>query len=396
MKFETGQQLVDRLRSLCDNVKKRLWIGSPYIGSWGAIRRILGKKWLDNFEVEVRLITDISDASNLSYETMKNFWDKGKIKSMRGLHAKIYIVDDCAILTSANLTQTAFTKRHEVAIFLSADEAKWLINLYEEWWENTTEEVSQESMHKISRSRTNIEKEETSVEGLPERWRLPPDPGKLIPIGPRFGDYESFLRSYRDFAEGYLKVQRIWPNAPLYFETDSFLNYLFHEAPGIPSKEYTKKKPRSLSENERIKEMKRHASQFSKWVSKGGNTRWREESSRIIRTLLDRDNIMKLEYADIKKIVEQLNCMNSMPLAKSRFLNPDNNDLNQIRGAWENLLYGKDPLQARMTHCKNSLYSFGRSSIQELLGFFKPDEYPLRNRNSSAGLRFFGYNVSVY
>ncbi len=105
---------------------------------------------------------------------------------------------------------------------------------------------------------------------------------------------------------------------------------------------------------------------------------------------------MKLNRADIKKIVDQLNCMNSMPLVKSKFLNPDNNNINKIRVAWKNLLYGEKPLQARMSSCKNSLYSFGRSSVHELLGFFNPVEYPIRNTNSNAGLRFFGHDVSAY
>jgi hypothetical protein len=25
--------------------KNRLWIASPYIGSWDAVRRVLGKRW---------------------------------------------------------------------------------------------------------------------------------------------------------------------------------------------------------------------------------------------------------------------------------------------------------------------------------------------------------------
>jgi len=85
-----------------------------------------------------------------------------------------------------------------------------------------------------------------------------------------------------------------------------------------------------------------------------------------------------------------------MPLAKSMFLNPRNNDIKTICNAWENLFYGTAPLQSKMSECKNSLKYFGRSSIHELLGYFEPNKYPLRNSNSSAGLRFFGYDISAY
>lgn len=85
-----------------------------------------------------------------------------------------------------------------------------------------------------------------------------------------------------------------------------------------------------------------------------------------------------------------------MPLTKSKFLNPKNNDIETICSAWEKLLYGSAPLQARMSECKNTLKYFGNSSIQELIGFFDPEKYPLRNANSNAGLRFFGYDISAY
>lgn len=402
MKLETGTHLVNKLRSLSDAIQKRLWIASPFIGNWTAVRKILGRKWIDDASVEVRLITDTSDSSNFNYETIKWFHDRGKIKHIRGLHAKIYIIDDCAVITSANLTNTAFSKRYEIGIFLSEVEAKSVIELYNKWWVNIAEETAPDWPFKISHRSSTLEKEEISGEGLPELWELPPDPGQPSDkLASKFLDYESFLRAYRNFANLYMKeVQRIWPNAPFYFETDAFLNYLFHHAPGTPTRQYRKKKPRALSKNERINEINRHASLFKKWTSAGSDgvesSRWREESSKIIRKLLSKENILEINRDGIKQVIDQLNCMNSMPLAKSMFLNPNNNELTKIRTTWKNLLYGEGHLQARMSNCKNTLKYFGRSSIHEILGFFNPDEYPLRNTNSSAGLRFFGYDVSVY
>jgi len=78
------------------------------------------------------------------------------------------------------------------------------------------------------------------------------------------------------------------------------------------------------------------------------------------------------------------------------FLNPMNNNLRSIRSAWKDLLHGKGLLEARMSECHRVLKRFGRSSIQELVGFFDPNQYPLRNSNSNAGLRFLGYDVPVY
>jgi hypothetical protein len=76
-----------------------------------------------------------------------------------------------------------------------------------------------------------------------------------------------------------------------------------------------------------------------------------------------------------------------------KFLNPANNDIKKIRTAWKVLLHGKDKPEQRMQECNDALQFFGTSSVQELLGWYYPDTYPIRNSNSDAGLRFFGYRV---
>jgi hypothetical protein len=48
-----------------------------------------------------------------------------------------------------------------------------------------------------------------------------------------------------------------------------------------------------------------------------------------------------------------------------------------------------------METCKADLHGFGRSAIQETMGYYFPKEFPLRNQNVDSGLRFFGYNVPV-
>lgn len=366
MRIEAEANLVNRLRSLCNTVKNRLWIASPFIGNWAAVRKILGKEWIDNNNVMVRLMTDISESRNLDPETIGYFNRRGEIKDLRGLHAKIYIVDDCAVLTSANLTNTAFSKRYEVGAFLTKNEAKSLVKIYNGWWENIAKEMPVDWVPKISRRRPTIEGEETSGERLPALWELPPDPGQPGgTLSPRFLDHESFLKTYCDFSKTYARIQRprVWPDCPLYFEVDSFLNYLFHEAPGIPAQTYKSKRRRLLTKAKREKEITKYARRFRIWISKDGDTRWREASSKLIGKLLGSRNISRIDRDDVRQIVDQLNCMNSVPIAKKKFINPKNNSLIKIRRSWRNLFYGPGPLQARMSQCEHSLRYFGRSSV---------------------------------
>lgn len=389
------------MRNLCDQVKKRLWIASPFIGNWPAVRKILGRKWVDNGDINVRLITDISENGNLNPVTIKWFRNRGEIKTIKGLHAKIYIIDDSAILSSANLTSTAFSKRYEVGILLSDKEAQTLFDLYSDWWNKVANDIPLDWTPKAYQHKVSKEKEETFGKNLKVLWPLPPDPGNPVSkLIPRFLDYESFLQLYSDFAKEYSKIQRLWPDTYLFFETDAFLNYLFHHAPGKPTQRFRKDKPRTLDRQSRKKEIRKYAALFKKWLSEGSEgletSRWRQEGSKKIKEILSKDKIERLGKEEIKQVVDILNCMNSMPLAKAMFLNPQNNNVKAIQSAWKNLLYGAAPLQVRMSECKNRLKYFGRSSIHELLGYFNPDKYPLRNTNSSAGLRFFGYDISVY
>lgn len=396
MQLLDGQELVNTLRELCDQVRSRLWIASPFLGDPRSVRCILGNRWHSNPDMLVRLITDASETGGADPRTIDNFRSTGEARQLKGLHGKVYIVDDHALVTSANLTRTAFSMKYEVGILLSEGEAEPVLDLFERWWGIGTEDFPERRRTARGRGRTETRGEETSTQGLKQLWNLPPDPGSTqISV---FLDYDRFLKSYREFADLYDRTgPRAWPKTPLFFETDSFLNYLYHHAPGTPSKKHVKGKPRAISGLQRRKDAKKYAASFKKWLSRAGDTQSRrEKSSRTIQRLLSKNHITKITWSDIEKVTDQLNCLNSVRLAKHRFLNPQNNDVRGIRRAWRDLLYGKGSIQARMSSCtRPRINYFGKSSVQELLGFFDPDQYPLRNRNSNAGLRFLGYDVPI-
>lgn len=160
------------LRRLADNVQSRMWIASPYVGTWGAVKRILGVRWLEN-DIRVRLLTDTSGNSRyLDRETLKHF--RGNVRHILGLHAKVYIIDKCALVTSANLTETAFKKRVEIGVLLMGTEAEDVIHLYRNWWGKESTRVSA-SWVPADCDAGNYQ-EEPSGKGLPIRSRLPPAP----------------------------------------------------------------------------------------------------------------------------------------------------------------------------------------------------------------------------
>ena len=145
----------------------------------------------------------------------------GKIKHLKALHAKVYIVDDHALVTSANLTDRAFSRRHEIGVFLPPHESSSVIEAFKHWW--STAELPRDGwINDLSKASGagGSKKEEPGTDKSPLLFALPappPDAGQSSPI---FRDYKAFLAAYKEFAETYSKLEkRLWPNATLFLET---------------------------------------------------------------------------------------------------------------------------------------------------------------------------------
>ncbi len=397
MEILHGAALGLKLRELSDNARHRVWIVSPYIGRWPAVSALLGANWWLSSTVLLRVITDIDDPTNVNRGTLIQLLDRGPVATLRGVHAKIYVVDDQAIVSSANLTETAFTKRREIGILLDAAEAKDVITLVNTWWERFATEISPDTVEKWQKASSFTP--EAEGEGLPPLWGLPQKPPDGLFKSSKkeardFASYRNFLKCYNELAKDYARVQRLWPNGALFIETDTFLNYLFHEAEGTPAFEfYVRHDPRTLTNAQRSEELAKWARRFATWVRTSQDETYRFQRCQLIRTLLAKDRLDDLSRGEIQQVVDCLHCMHSQQLIRHKFLNPANNDLEAIRKAWKILLHGKGNAEQRMQECHDALHFFGPSSVQELLGWYYPDEYPIRNSNSDAGLRFFGYRL---
>jgi len=392
----SGQSLSHSLRNACDSAKRRLWIAAPYVGAWEEVRRIIGRNWWDNTTIQVRLLTDPQE-EGLNGATVQRLAQRGDVHELRGLHAKLYIIDDSVLLTSANLTGTAFSRRYEMGTWLKGPTALKAIELYDNWWDNPSKRLNLESLKQVIK-RQRRDAGEDGRKALTVLNSLPNDTGDfgghtLVNI---FLDYPAFHDDYDIFAEDYVAVQRIWPTVPLYFETDGFLRYLFSYHPKHPSKRFEEQPPRTLSSVERRAEIRRLAKSFKIWAhSEHKDGRRRVAYSKFVHTLLSRTNIRTLSKAQIRKVAEGLNCMNDTRL-RNRFLDSPRNSAANVRRAWGALLYSTEPLTERMSICAATLFGFKRSGVQELLGFFAPRKYPLRNATVNAGLRFFGFDVTAH
>lgn len=393
-----GAKLGMTFRQLSDEARSRVWIVSPYIGRWPAVSALLGGNWWLGTMLDLRVITDVSDPRNANRGTLLHFIDRGTVKSIAGVHAKVYIFDSRVLLTSANLTETAFTKRREIGQLLNEQESIDSIQIFETWWRLATE-LSPNTLADLETNARTETFPEAEGDGLPNLWSLPTRPPIEQFAGSRederTSNYRQFLKNYREIALIYETVQRVWPNAPLFLEVDAFLNYLFHEADDRPSFAYYGDVPRSnMNADGRIEAIISRAPDFAKWCENHPD----EQSDRMdrlvtVQELLQKDRIPQLSWEDAKSVADSLHAMGARQLNKFKFLNNRNNSIETVRAAWSDLLFGSGTEEQRIRSCDGRLRFFGTSSIQELLGCFYPEQYPLRNSNSDSGLKFFGFEV---
>jgi len=389
-----GEKLAQAVRALMDKATRRAWVAAPFVGPWGSgIRKVLGVSWR-TAAADVRLLTDV-DAGRASRKTLELFSSLGAVRSLTGLHAKLYIADDNVILTSANLSQTAFERRYEVGVRLGAAQGKAAVGVFQQWWKKAKAVDPAQVKFKAAEWDPEADGQGTGLEVL---WDSNADPGEpKSETATKFGDWEYFVEQFEDLAHRYAAIQRLWPNQPLYFEVDALLNFLYHHQAELVSKRYTTHKPRRLSTSERNQEIRKYARQFKAWYESDDNTvetsTWRREHSHTVQRLMKVATRRNLTKAETRTLLEQTNALTSYPINIEKVLNASNNSKGAIRSALVTLTDPSIPIQRRLRDASTTVFGLGRSAVQELVGFNEAGRYPFRNGNSNAGLRFFGYNV---
>ena len=387
-----GTNLINKIRSDFDNATKRIWIVVPFIGEWNSVKKIMGTKWISNNNLEMKIITDIRNEDFINTETIKQFLHKGEVKTLSGVHAKIYIIDNDVFITSANLTGTAFSKRYEICEYYKITDKHDILKVFNDWWLKSKKVNSdwQPSKNKTKKS----DNDAGNINGLKKLWDLPEGSIKVQ----NFKDYQDNLLSYNHLLKIYNSdKERLLPKLTNYHELDAFLNYLFHENEHKPSSIYINEQYRKLSITRQNSEVKKYKAKFKKWLRNNPNyVSYRKGIIDLIQLELNKKNILKLDRNVLEKITASLHTMKSLPLNKFRFLNVQNNDLNTIQNSFNILLHDNKLIEERMEICNENLNYFGKSSIRELVSWYYPDQYPIINRNTNSGLKFLGYDIKTY
>ena len=373
----SGQSLVDTLREHCDQAKERIWIASPYIGTFKDVQKIIGGNWIRT-HIDFRVLTDV-ESGFIRHDTYTRFMasSRTEIRSLFNLHAKIYLIDDWCLLTSANLTGMAFSARYEVGQVVSG--IQQVVTLFDQWWKK----AQAVSSLPPSPSKTITDKEDSTKYKV--LYKLPKYTS---------GASDQFLKKcdqFKVFASLYESVtgrnqQMVQEGFSLYEEVDYFLNFLYHDHPK-PSKEYTKE-VRSLTSRE-VKQEILHYFKAMSYVPKSGQ--WRIERRDRIRELLPFKAGSSPRKQEIKEVLDCLHCLHSYRWNKRKIL--AENDPRSIARAWNKLINAPFINAQLLEEVIEKIKNFGMSSACELIAWYYPEKYPMINRNSESGMRFFGYTI---
>ena len=176
MRVLQGRDLSQCIRDLSDACKSTVRIASPYIGNWTVVECLLGNQWWNKAGTSVRLLTDEHVIHVIGKQTLKRFSARihgsTTLKTLLGLHAKLYAFDDLAIVTSANFTKTAFTRRREAGVLLDGEAAEAVVKMFDSWFDDDGKVINPGSWT-IEGNSGCQKSEEPEAEHLPVLYKLP-------------------------------------------------------------------------------------------------------------------------------------------------------------------------------------------------------------------------------
>jgi hypothetical protein len=337
----------------------------------------------------------------------------------RSFHPKLYIFTGlCAIVGSSNLTESALKTNQEVNVSIDIEDTRYseLISLFSEWWDQSKvldhEALDEyrmiyEKYRKHSDTDTLIEDDMQKKQGRVtikniERGLKKPSASEIY-----LDDYKSI---YQGFLDAYITVERIYKEIgkrkynediyPLRLEIDSYFSFVReNRTVGDSYKDEPLLKGQPL-EN-RIRES------IIEWL----DTDWPWLDNEIIpkryptiKKFLGSSE--SIDQATVEDLAEALSTCHSF-YDRLRFFKGghdahikafvEGNDIDRIKKTLTYLLYGKDEPIKRMARCIfDSFYKlnhFGRSNVQELLGWVNNKNIPICNNRTLRALRWLGFDV---
>ncbi|MDP8256806.1 MAG: phospholipase D family protein [Candidatus Alcyoniella australis] len=333
-------------------------------------------------------------------------------------HPKLYIFDErCAIVGSANLTKDGLERNIEVNVAVGVDDPRYteLMSLFVGYWgaakvfDARCLDVYTREFEKYHDGSRDLDQKVKEVIGEVVMPNITLDRPKQSASG---SFLEEYRKTYQEFLDAHRTVERVYrdigrrkvPNSelPLRLEIAEFLSFVretytkgdSYLAEPILSPAGSEDKTRKVIQDWHEKDW--HYI-FDTVVPKFYPT-----ITRILGSpaLIDR--------ATMEEMIEAFSCEHSFydrlrfyPGGHAAHMRDfkQRNNLVDVRNSVKYLLYGQGDFIERMGRCifdpAYKIQQFGRSNVQELLGWVNNEDIPICNNRMLRAIRWLGFDVKL-
>ncbi|WHF37129.1 phospholipase D-like domain-containing protein [Aeromonas salmonicida] len=391
-----------------------LFIASAFFTESDVVDELLAKGC--HLRIVVRLGFPTSPKALGKLLTNKNV--EARFFTSSSFHPKLYIFGDKVILLgSANLTRSALLSNQEVMVGISSNDHRFseLQELFSDYWDEA-EVLTKESIkeyqniyNKYSHANRILKEMENSViEKIGDLNFSNINRGKNKK-SKKLIFLDSYRKSYQESVTAFRRIQDIYQNfnrkinpelIPERLEIDSFFSFV---RDFYATQDTWQHQPLGWDDQQKANAK----GLIGEWLI----TKWEHFEDRIVpinyplikQSLGSKESI---NSATMEEIVDALCVLHSfhdrfrfykggLETLKSSFI--ESNEVLRVKNTLTYLLYGiGDPIE-RMANCiydsEYKLNEFGKSNVQELIGWINKEELPVINGRTTKVLRYFGHDI---
>ena len=385
--FFTEAEIVEKIISNDCNVKMVVRLGYP-------TSPLALQKLINNTSIQIRYYSDSS------------------------FHPKLYIFGNDVVLTgSANLTSSAINSNQEIMVSIKPEDPRFdeLTSLFYAYW-NEAQELNQDDLaayssifNKHSRAMKEVEEIDRELQNKIGKHVF----SNINRVEPKKSTENIFIDSYRkkyqEWVAAFKQIKGIYDtvgkrkndavDVPIRIEIDAFVSFVREK---YAAKEKWKEPP-AIWNDARKAELLSH---IHEWIEV--DWPYYDEICNVNYPLIakifeSRDTINASEYDEIIDALVVLHSFRD----RQRFFPgglttlcktfKDENELSKVKNSLSYLLFGDDKVISRMADLiyndSYKLRHFGRSNVQELIGWVNNDGLPIVNSRTTKIFRFYGFDI---
>lgn len=346
---------------------------------------------------EISLIVSLRPPTN--YYSLKQLLHQDNIEiSFLGdeFHSKIFAFFDdewqilSAIVGSSNFTNGGFSNNIETNVIIREQDTLNQIDV-------TLDEIIELSTPLQPDELNNYKKRYDDFAKFNERnkttvkLRKPPKSAKITKKASEYSEFWNIADKVKDLVGEISRKE--YPSVPEYLVIDHFWHWV------VKICDPKKLKPLLSSHSVRDKTIPVLFKEYCDWdkSAEESYTQKMGKNSKLIQKLLSKNNISNLTSKNALTIYRSFHAAQSLIQrfgADKIFIKE--NSIKSIRQAFAFLLHESLPINYRIyelisANGTHKLNQFGPSCVQELIGWAKPKEMPLRNNKADKAVRLLGF-----